>query len=261
VHIEQYSRDGCTIVAVHGRLDLAGAARLGTVLRKRLAEQPVAVICDLSGLWAVDQGCTSVFVTAAHRPASTWPGINLLLCDGQPAVAEVLCREGLPRFVRLLPSVDGALAEAFLRPPYLREQLGLPHSPAAPGAARRFVREVCHYWRLDDADDPADAQERAALDELIDRAVLLASELVTNAVLHGGGDVSLRMELQGERLHLAVADQSPWQLRLASPAAVAEQGRGLLVVERLATAWGVSHQPEGGKVVWCVLDRAWPATN
>ena len=35
----------------------------------------------------------------------------------------------------------------------------------------------------------------------------------------------------------------------------AEGGRGLAVVEQLAVAWGVHHPPEGGKIIWCVLER------
>jgi hypothetical protein len=58
-------------------------------------------------------------------------------------------------------------------------------------------------------------------------------------------------------LHVAVYDQSPRLLHLAAEPgdAEAEGGRGLLVVEQLASAWGVSHPPEGGKVIWCVLER------
>ena len=56
----------------------------------------------------------------------------------------------------------------------------------------------------------------------------MTSELVTNAVVHSQGPVRLRMELQEERLHLAVYDQSPRLLALAAePGDLdAEGGRG-----------------------------------
>jgi anti-sigma regulatory factor (Ser/Thr protein kinase) len=89
---------------------------------------------------------------------------------------------------------------------------------------------------------------------LVDRAVLLAAELVTNAVVHARTELQLRVELRGELLHLAVRDGSPRLLRLVTiPDPEAEGGRGLWLVEQLARAWGVNRHPDGGKVVWCTL--------
>ena len=89
--------------------------------------------------------------------------------------------------------------------------------------------------------------------DLLERAELLASELVTNALLHARTDVRLRLALRGDRLHLGVHDGGSRLLRLVGGDPDAEAGRGLLLVERLARAWGVYRPPEGGKVVWCVL--------
>jgi anti-sigma regulatory factor (Ser/Thr protein kinase) len=102
---------------------------------------------------------------------------------------------------------------------------------------------VCQYWQLTLPDNT-----------LVDRAVLLASELVTNAVIHARTELRLRVELRGELLHLAVHDGSPRLLRLVPiPDPEAEGGRGLWLVEQLARAWGVNRHPDGGKVVWCTL--------
>jgi anti-sigma regulatory factor (Ser/Thr protein kinase) len=76
---------------------------------------------------------------------------------------------------------------------------------------------------------------------------------VTNALLHARTDVRLRLALRGDRLHLGVHDGGSRLLRLVGGDPDAEAGRGLLLVERLARAWGVYRPPEGGKVVWCVL--------
>jgi anti-anti-sigma factor len=252
VEIEQSARDGCTVLALHGRLDRRSAPRLQRVLRKRLAEQPVAVVCDLSGLDALDPDCAGLFTVAAHHPSSSWPDTPLLLCGARPAVAEALTRLGVPRFVPVHASLDDAVADAGRRPPYLRDELRLPPSPAAPATARRFVRETCQTWRLllDDLDDAA---ARVAAEELVERAELLASELVTNALVHARTDVRLRLSLRGQRLHMGVHDGGSRLLRLVGGGPEAEAGRGLLLVERLSRAWGVYRPPEGGKVVWCVL--------
>ena len=87
----------------------------------------------------------------------------------------------------------------------------------------------------------------------MDRAVLVANELVTNAVAHARTEIRLRLELRGDRLHIAVRDGSPGLLRLVAPDPQAEGGRGLWLIEQLARSWGVNRHPDGGKVVWCVL--------
>jgi anti-anti-sigma regulatory factor/anti-sigma regulatory factor (Ser/Thr protein kinase) len=252
VEIEQSARDGCTVLALRGRLDRSAAPRLQRVLRKQLARQPVAVICDLSGLDALDPDCAGLFTVAAHHPSSSWPDTPLLLCGPPPAVAEALGRLGVPRFVPVHASLHDAVMDAGRRQPYLRDEVLLAPTPAAPAMARRFVREACHSWRvlLDDQDDAA---ARAAAAELVERAELIASELVTNALVHARTDVRLRLALRDERLHIGVHDGGRRLLRLVGGGPEAEAGRGLLLVERLSRAWGVYRPPEGGKVVWCVL--------
>jgi anti-anti-sigma regulatory factor len=249
VRIDQSTRDGCAILAPVGHLDLAAVPSLRQLLLKRLNEQPVAVICDLSGLRSVDEACAAVFASAANHPASRWPETNLLLCCAQSAVAAVLGRLRTPKFLPMHATLEDALTHAVARPPYLRAELPLGPSPTAPAAARRFVRDTCWYWRLEEVDDPDDPMEQLWVQDLIDRAVLVASELVTNAVLHANGPLRLRLALHGERLHLAVADQSPRLLRLAAdpgdPEAVG--GRGLAVVEQLASPGGCTTPPRAAR--------------
>jgi anti-anti-sigma factor len=257
VRIDQSTRDGCAILAPVGRLEPDAMPSLRRALLKRLAEQPVAVICDLSGLQEMDSLCAAVFTSVVNHPASSWPETSLLVCCAQPEVAATLERLGMPRFLAMHPTVQDALDHAGSRPPYLRAELPLGPSVTAPAAARRFVHDTCWRWRLHVADDPTDELAGLWVDELVDRAMLVASELVTNAVVHTHGPLRLRMELVAERLHLAVADQSPRLLGLTARPGdpEAEGGRGLLVVDQLASSWGMQHPPEGGKVIWCVLER------
>ena len=257
MRIDQSTRDGCVIVSPIGELDLAAVPSLRRALLKRLAEQPVAVICDLSGLWGMEASCAAVFTSVANHPSSSWPATNLVLCCAQPAVSAVLGRLAMLPFLPIYPSFQEALAHAVARPLYLRAELPLGPAVTAPAAARRFVRDTCWQWRLEEVDDPNDPMARLWVEDLVDRAVLVASELVTNAVVHTQGPLRLRLESYKERLHVAVDDRSPRLLRLAvEPGdAQAEGGRGLLVVEQLASAWGWRPLPEGGKVIWAVLKR------
>jgi anti-anti-sigma factor len=257
VRIEQSTRDGCTIIALAGHLDHRAAPHIQQLLLRRLREQPIAVICDLSRVSALDSTCASMFATAAYHPASGWIAPKLLLCCAQPAIATMLARLPAPHRLPLHHSVEDAIDQVLNHPLWLRHELELAPSPTAPATARRFVRALCASWDLNLADDPDDPTERAWLADRVDQAVLVTSELVTNAVVHAQSGLRLLVELRGHQLHLAVQDASPHLLHLAtSPSLLEEGGRGLLLVDALATTWQVQHPPDGGKVVACVLDLA-----
>jgi anti-anti-sigma regulatory factor/anti-sigma regulatory factor (Ser/Thr protein kinase) len=243
MEIQRSIQDGCLVVAFSGSIDLFSVSQVQRELLKDLSEEPYALICDLSGIDSLDPVCATVFSTVANHPSSRWPTTSLLLCGAQPPVAEILGRLQVPHFLRLHADVDAAIDDAMARPPYLRDELRLAPTPTAAAAARAFVREVCQYWQLALPDAT-----------VVDRAVLAANELVTNAVVHARTELRLRLELRGDRLHIAVRDGSPRLLRLVSPDSQAEGGRGLWLVEQLARAWGVHRHPDGGKVVWCVLN-------
>jgi anti-anti-sigma regulatory factor/anti-sigma regulatory factor (Ser/Thr protein kinase) len=243
MEIQHSTTDGCQVVALTGSIDLFSAPQIQRALVKDLSEQPYALICDLAGVDNLDPVCAAVFATVANHPSSRWPATSFLLCGAQPPVAEILGLLTVPHFLELYASLQDALDAAVTRPPYLQDELVLAPIPTAAAAARAFVREVCQYWQLALPDNT-----------LMDRAVLLASELVTNAIVHARTDLRLRVELRGDLLHLAVRDGNPWQLRPATiPDPEAEGGRGLWLVDQRARAWGVNRHPDGGKVIWCTL--------
>jgi anti-sigma regulatory factor (Ser/Thr protein kinase) len=96
----------------------------------------------------------------------------------------------------------------------------------------------------------------------VDTAVLLVSEVVTNAVLHARSDLVLTVEDLGDTVHVEVADASPVSPRLHNFAVESATGRGLRMLDQLALGWGVQSAPNGdGKVVWFEVgqptDAAW----
>ncbi len=122
--------------------------------------------------------------------------------------------------------------------------------PAAAAAARRFVRDTLRSWELTGSSDGQDA--------LVDDAVLLTSELVTNAVLHARTPVQVTCRLLGDQpglaVEIAVLDRRPSQLRPQlpyTPAEAAERtsGRGLQLPGELASTWGVTYA-RAAKAVW-----------
>lgn len=88
---------------------------------------------------------------------------------------------------------------------------------------------------------------------LIDEATLLVSEVVTNAVLHAATGIELICTVETGRLCVEVRDRSPVLPGRRHYHDDAMTGRGLGMVEELASAWGVEPAPTGGKTVWFEL--------
>jgi len=104
--------------------------------------------------------------------------------------------------------------------------------------ARRFVRDQC-------ARNSMSAARR-------DDALLLTSELVTNAVLHGRSEVCLEVERDAAVLRVTVVDENSRYPQPVVEDLDALDGRGLALVASLARRWGVTDRPMG-KAVWFEL--------
>ncbi|GGO75075.1 ATP-binding protein [Nonomuraea cavernae] len=104
--------------------------------------------------------------------------------------------------------------------------------------ARRFVDYTLSAW----------GSECVTFD-----AQLVVSELVTNAMRHGGGAIQLRLISHGPELACVVSDFSQTTPIAASPDVHAEFGRGLRLVEALSAAWGWIIPNGPCKYVWAVL--------
>jgi anti-anti-sigma factor len=232
MEIQHSTTDGCLVVALAGSIDLFSVPQIQRTLLKDLSDQPYALICDLSEVHDLDPVCAAVFATMVNYPASRWPATSFALCGAQPAVAEILNRLQVPQFLPLYPGVEEAMDAVFARPPYLREELLLAPTLSAPAAARAFVQQVLRYWA------PALPDST-----VVDQAMLLASELVTNAVVHARTDLRLRLELRGDWLHLAVRDGSPRLLRAVASDPNAPGGRGLWLVEHSPAPGGSTPTP------------------
>jgi anti-sigma regulatory factor (Ser/Thr protein kinase) len=116
----------------------------------------------------------------------------------------------------------------------------LPGLPASVGRARRLVRS---------------ALASAELDVDTDVALLLVSEVVTNAVLHARSDVLLELRPTSGRLWVGVTDESAAKPRVNSYTVEAATGRGMRLLDTLARTWGVDQGVDGGKRVWFEVGR------
>ncbi len=122
-----------------------------------------------------------------------------------------------------------------------RASLDVTREVAAVPNTRHFVQAKLAEWELDDDD----AQT----------AVLLATELVTNAVRHGRGSISLRLRRACHALYIEVDDDGSALPDRRHAEEDDEGGRGLQLVEALSEAWGVRPQ-DHGKSVWCAMRLA-----
>src|SRR4051812_13780961 len=89
---------GLAVVTVRGRFDLADTPRLRTALLKCLAEQPRALLVDLSAMELGADTALALF-TAVSRQAARWPGTPILLCGPSPRLAALLERGRYGRVV------------------------------------------------------------------------------------------------------------------------------------------------------------------
>jgi anti-sigma regulatory factor (Ser/Thr protein kinase) len=119
----------------------------------------------------------------------------------------------------------------------------LDDSPRAIGKARRAIRRTL--------------EARCVPASTVEVIELLASEVVTNAIVHARSAPSVEMVVSDQVVRVAVEDQSdePPQLRDVSPTALT--GRGMKLVDGLSSLWGTERVRGGGKQVWFEVPFAW----
>lgn len=122
----------------------------------------------------------------------------------------------------------------------------------APRQARRVVRRTLINAGFDE------------LDELAETVLLLASELCDNALLHAGTEFEVELQVEADSVTVSVSDHgsSPLEQHLSQPRArygrAPNHGRGLMLVQRLATSWGTRHDADGTNTTWFTVHRDGP---
>jgi anti-sigma regulatory factor (Ser/Thr protein kinase) len=115
------------------------------------------------------------------------------------------------------------------------EATTVPADARAVLHARRFTGRLC---------------ARAGIDgDLRDSAVLLTSEVVTNAVIHGRSEARLRVVVDADHVRVEVGDDNSRHPVVQPPDEDALDGRGLHLLDIVATDWGI-RDDQIGKTVW-----------
>ncbi|MEU7013700.1 SpoIIE family protein phosphatase [Streptomyces sp. NPDC046385] len=162
---------------------------------------------------------------SAFRSALSNPGRPLEdVCDQVLSALET--RHGEDDIALLMARIQGLPAEAV-------GDWRLPREPRSVGRARELARAQLTAWELE---------------PLVDTVELLVSELVTNALRYGEGEIRLRL-LRDRTLVCEVWDAGLVQPRRRRAKDTDEGGRGLQLVGLLSAAWGSRRTPRG-KTVW-----------
>ena len=215
-------------------------------------------------------GVEAVDMAAAHEPDILLLDLSMPVLSGLEALpriraaspqTKVVVLSGLDRSAMETDAIEGGAVgylEKGLQPKQLVDELlavagllelvqkaadtakaQLNAEPQSAASARRFVDETLQRWHCE---------------ELFDVVGLLTSELVTNAILHAHSEIELKVTLMPDAVRIDVVDQSA---AMPTPREVTEEdtsGRGLGLVDALATAWGVDEHATG-KSVWFELPR------
>jgi len=224
------------VIRPRGILDAYTAPDLRAGLLTCLVEQPACVVIDAADLAVGDEIGLTALIGAAQQ-SERWPGSRFVISAG-PGFATAAERMGVARHMTVCSSIEAAWKEAnqWPEPPTARQRIAPDRN--APSVARAAVHEFCEDHFLGGSGDAAQ---------------LVASELVTNAVVHAGTPIDLTLRLVMPQLHIAVRDTGAGQARIAGAVdESSESGRGLLLVDALASSWGTL-LPDVGKVVWAAV--------
>jgi anti-sigma regulatory factor (Ser/Thr protein kinase) len=112
-----------------------------------------------------------------------------------------------------------------------------PPNPVSAREARRWASPLLTAWGVSGSD-----------------AELAVSELVTNAVIHGSGDITVRLTRLDGRARVEVQDFGPATVAYRERTTSAVGGRGLQIVNAVALDWGTDPATPGpGKTVWAIV--------
>lgn len=226
-----------TTIEARGKLASPQASKVQTVLTNCLNECPASVIVDLTACPDVSPEAMAMIADTATQAHEEFPPVTVMLCGpSSPATST------LPRFESRSEAMRAA-ADSRARQPI--ESLTFERSPSAPGRIRNWLAAICRRWLVPNVCSDAE---------------LVVSELVTNAVTHGGTGGTVEVALRDGFLHIRVRDdgaslpETTPAMPTGAPGDALPSGRGLALVRLLSSAWGFLVDSRGStKVVWAAL--------
>jgi hypothetical protein len=212
-------------------LDHDTAPEVRAALLDVLADQPAAVVVDVGDLQPAHAEAAAM-LRDLRRDTADWPAAELALCD--PRDSGRWRDTGWP----VWSDPAGAFGSFDSPDRDHRRSLSLEPLVGAARRAREMITEACDRWECPD---------------LAGSACIVVTEMVNNVVAHARTQMNVLLALRGAGLSVAVRDESPTAPSFTgAPAPTSYGGRGMLLIDSVASRWGnlvLSH----GKVVWAVL--------
>jgi CheY-like chemotaxis protein/anti-sigma regulatory factor (Ser/Thr protein kinase) len=219
-------------LADHASIEMVGEAGSGEEALEVCESQPDVVVLDL-GLPDIAGH------ELLHRLRQVSPDSRIVIFTGHAETTRSQAlgwgAVDLVRKDQKIPALVRALEVAVRDVP--TATCDLPPDMRSASSARRFVEATLHEW--------------GCTEPLAD-ALLVASELVTNAVLHAETACRLTLRLAEGVLRIEVGDHGPGSPELRSQPLSEPGGQGLRIVSALSSAWGIDPDPPG-KSVWAEL--------
>jgi len=238
VVVNGHDHPDCVVLRLRGRLSLRSNARIRHAIAESLAGAG-RVLIDLSGLRNVQTSLLRLF-PAALAAAGGWPSARLVLFGAGGPVRAALVSARITETVPLAMDVDSARLLLDRRPPQVRRHTDLPGHASAGAIGRMFVRQACAAWSV-----PPDVS---------DMALLVSTELASNAVEHAHTPSHLTLTYTGSVFRVAVRDYctcpTPIRPRLVNFGT--RRCHGLHLVAAVAKTWCVN-QHQDGKTIWADL--------
>jgi CheY-like chemotaxis protein/anti-sigma regulatory factor (Ser/Thr protein kinase) len=223
-----------TALRFRGGFEVVGEAGDGAgAVSTASAEQPDIVVLDLGLPDLAGQD-----VLAAIRQCS--PRSKVVVFSGAETVDRAKVAEQADAFVMKDEDLD-FLIDLLERLGTARAQqvaIELARDLTSVATARRFVRDTFRSWGVTYA---------------VDDALVVVSELVTNAITHANSACQLRLSIDHTSVRVEVFDEGVGTPDPKPPTATSEHGRGLHLINALTAAWGIELIPDDGKVVWAEM--------
>lgn len=206
-----------------------------------LTHQPDLIVLDLAM-----PGRSGLDVLPELREQA--PGASVVVLSNFPRhrMVDAVKERGALGYVEKGTRPDRLVAEILFAAAISAAALGhvtadLPADISSPRAARRLLHDVL---------GPED-------ETMLSTGELLISELVSNAVLHASSAPRVEVYLSRRTMRVAVRDDDPTLPEMRTPDLDRPGGRGLHILDQLASRWGAEAR-DGGKVVWFEVDRPTP---
>jgi anti-sigma B factor antagonist len=233
------TKSGATL-RLSGELDGASAEDVIAEFDRAVQAGCQQITVDLAGVSFIDSAGLRAIILVQRRADER--ELPLTVVPPPEPLLDLLDITGLTERLSLAPQeAVPSTEQRFLE----RIDLELSRDPQAPGHARGEVRQ---------------AVERRLTEVELATAVLLTSELVTNAVVHpppdDGQPIELRISSYPDRVRVEVFDSGSGFDPDRLPERPNETGgRGLMVVDQLASRWGIRRSPDDGRFcVWYELE-------